>query len=142
MTAPPSPIEAYLDALQSLKPETIADLMALCRPDVRFKDPFNDVQGQADFAHVLQHMFRKLSDLRFVVTRRSGGGEVWFLAWHLHGRSRLLGKIELDGTSLIVLDENGKVASHIDHWDATEQLYGRLPVIGGLFRIIRRAFRA
>lgn len=142
MTAPGSAIETYVEALESLRPDTIAHLMTLCRPDVRFRDPFNDVQGRADFAHVLQDMFRKVSDLSFEVTRRSGGDNVWFLAWRLSGRSRLLGEIALHGTSIVTFDESGNVASHLDYWDATEQLYGRLPVVGGPFRLMRRALRA
>ena len=142
MTAQQTAIEAYVDALQSLRPETIAELMALCRADVHFRDPFNDVRGQTAYAKVLQHMFRKVDALRFDVTQCLGRDREWVLAWRFTGRSRLLGELELQGTSLVVLDANGKVTSHIDHWDPTEQIYGRLPLVGGLFRLMQRAFRA
>ena len=142
MTAHRSAIQAYVDALQTLRPETVDALMALCRPDVHFRDPFNDVRGQAAYANALRHMFRKVDGLRFEVTHLSGDDDVWCLAWRFTGRARLLGDLELEGTSLVGLDEGGKVASHSDHWDATEQVYGRLPVVGRLFRLMRRAFRA
>jgi hypothetical protein len=35
---------------------------------------------------------------------------------------------------------DGRVREHIDHWDAAAQVYERLPLIGGLMRLIRRRF--
>ena len=34
-------------------------------------------------------------------------------------------------------DREGRVIEHVDHWDASEQFYAWLPVIGGLIRLIR-----
>jgi hypothetical protein len=35
-------------------------------------------------------------------------------------------------------DQSGKVAAHLDHWDAASQLYEHVPLLGGVLRIIRR----
>jgi hypothetical protein len=36
---------------------------------------------------------------------------------------------------------DGLVAEHRDHWDAAEQLFGRLPLLGALLRLIARPAR-
>ncbi len=99
------------------------------------------MQGRAAFARVLRDMFRKVRDLRFEVGRRVDGGDVWWLEWRFAGRARLIGEIDLEGVSVVTLDEAGRITSHIDHWDGAA-LFERLPIVGAIMRIVRRAFRA
>ncbi len=42
------------------------------------------------------------------------------------------------GASLLVLDGPGLVTLHRDYWDAAEELYEKLPVVGALMRWLRR----
>lgn len=44
----------------------------------------------------------------------------------------------VDGVSEVHLTPDGKVAAHLDHWDAGSQFYARLPVLGFLIRLVRR----
>ena len=45
---------------------------------------------------------------------------------------------KLTGVSRVVFDQQGLVSEHIDYWDASEQFYMKLPIIGGLLRLIRK----
>ena len=62
-------------------------------------------------------------------------------------RRKLFGKEHLDvAESLrnlsIVLVDRGKVVYHRDYWDTAEELYAKLPLLGGLMRFLRRRLQA
>ena len=42
------------------------------------------------------------------------------------------------GASHLVLDPQGLIVLHRDYWDAAEELYEKLPVVGALMRWLRR----
>jgi hypothetical protein len=42
------------------------------------------------------------------------------------------------GGSHLQLDGEGRITLHRDYWDAAEELYEKLPVIGGLMRWLKR----
>jgi hypothetical protein len=42
------------------------------------------------------------------------------------------------GATHLVFDADGKVAVHRDYWDAAEELYEKLPLLGGLMRWLKR----
>jgi steroid delta-isomerase len=46
------------------------------------------------------------------------------------------------GTSHLRFDAAGKVVLHRDYWDAAEELYAKLPVLGALMRGLQRMGRA
>ena len=42
------------------------------------------------------------------------------------------------GGSHLVLADDGRIADHRDYWDAAEELYEKLPVVGGLMRWLKK----
>ena len=42
------------------------------------------------------------------------------------------------GASHLVFDALGLVVLHRDYWDAAEELYEKLPLVGGLMRWLKR----
>ncbi len=42
-----------------------------------------------------------------------------------------------EGASVVTLATDGRVAEHIDHWDAASAFYERLPILGSLLGWIR-----
>ena len=132
-------IEAYVAFFEELTPGSLDLLETLCTPDVRFRDPFNDVRGLAAMRRVFEKMFEDVREPRFVVTDRAVSGQVCYLRWEftfLQPRGgapwRILGMTEVH------FDESGRVAAHLDHWDSGSQLYARLPVLGTMVRWVRR----
>jgi predicted ester cyclase len=135
----PRPADAadrYRRYLETLTPQSLDALGDHVTADVRFKDPFNDVRGLNAMRRVFEHMFENVSDIRFTVHGMALDGATCFMNWQFAGR---LGKREwvFDGASVITLGTDGKVVSHIDHWDAAAAFYERLPVIGWLLARIR-----
>lgn len=142
MSAAPSP-EAYIDFLQALTPERTGELRDYCAPDIRFRDPFNDVRGVEAYKRVLDDMYEKLAYVRFKVRHSAGDDAIRYLRWDLEYRSGAKADIRtIQGMSELRFGADGRVVEHVDHWDAASQLYERLPLIGAVLRAIRRRIAA
>lgn len=130
---------------ESLTPDSITRFPEFYSTDAVFKDPFNEVRGVAAIQQIFTHMFRQIDAPRFVVTERLIDGQAAMLAWELHYRTRLLGRSQaqvIRGVTHLRLAPDGKVDFHRDYWDAAEELYMKLPLIGGLMRYLQRKLAA
>jgi steroid Delta-isomerase len=131
---------AYAAYYESLTPESIADLRALVAADIHFRDPFNDVRGVDRMIRVLRKMFEDASDIRFERREQACSGNLCFIRWRFFFRPRRFAGGEIwpvEGVSAVRFDRAGKVVEHIDYWDAASQIYGRLPLLGRLLRLIQ-----
>ena len=122
---------------ETLTPAALDGLDQLYAPDARFKDPFNEVVGTAAIRRIFAHMFATTDAPRFVVTDCIEQGEQAMLGWAFHFalRGRAL---TVRGVTHLRFDADGRVVLHRDYWDAAEELYEKLPVVGGLMRLIKR----
>lgn len=132
-------VAAYIAYYETLCADTVGDLDALCAPNVRFRDPFNDVVGVDKYRAILERMLDDVRDPEFTVTDRAVSGRVAYLRWKFsfHPRRSRTPWI-FEGMSEVHFDTSGKVAQHLDHWDSGYQFFGRIPVLGGLIRLIGR----
>ena len=120
---------------------TLERLSEIAVKDVRFSDPFNDVHGLASMQRVLEHTHRHVRSVRFYVHDTAWSGTTAYVRWTMTGHVRLVGEWCVEGMSEICFADDGRVASHLDHWDAASQFYGHLPVIGWLLRRIAASAR-
>ena len=126
---------------ETLTPAALADLGQLYAPDARFKDPFNEVVGIDAIRRIFEHMFTTTEAPRFVVTEVIEQGGQAMLGWEF--RFALRGRaLTVRGVTHLRFDADGRVALHRDYWDAAEELYEKLPLLGGLMRAVRRRLRA
>lgn len=126
---------------ETLAPADVAALGRLYAADARFKDPFNEVQGVPAIERIFGHMFEALDQPRFVVTGRVVQGPQCFLTWEFLFAFRNFDKgvtQTVRGASHLVFDDQGLVTLHRDYWDAAEELYEKLPVLGGLMRWLKK----
>ena len=125
---------------ESLKREDVARIAEVYTPDARFKDPFNEVQGTQAIARIFEHMFVALNEPRFVIRQRIVQGDQCFLTWDFLFRMKRFNPDEqcIRGGSHLVLAEDGRIQLHRDYWDAAEELYEKLPVLGGLMRWLKK----
>lgn len=126
---------------ETLAPASLAGLDALYAADARFKDPFNEVTGTAAIRRIFAHMFATTGAPRFVVTECIEQGGQAMLGWEFHFvlRGRAL---TVSGVTHLRFDADGRVTLHRDYWDAAEELYEKLPLIGGVMRGLRRRLSA
>ncbi len=124
---------------ETLTPDRLDDITRHCHADIRFKDPFNDVTGLDGVRRVFEHMFETVDSPAFTVSDIAISGSTAYLRWDFsflpkggEGESW-----SITGVSEVLFGQDLKVVSHIDHWDAGEQFYARLPLVGWLVRLIR-----
>jgi steroid Delta-isomerase len=115
-------------------------LAEIYAPDARFKDPFNDVQGLSAITAIFAHMFKSLEQPRFVIHDVIVQGDQCFMSWDFVFRMRRFNRDEqrIRGSSHLKLTADGSIQDHRDYWDAAEELYEKLPLIGGLMRWLKR----
>ncbi len=126
---------------ESLSPASLQQLGTFYTADARFKDPFNEVQGIAAITRIFEHMFDSLHEPRFVVTSRVIDGAQCFLVWEFRFRFKRFDTTTeqvVHGGSHLRLAPDGRVTDHRDYWDAAEELYEKIPVVGGLMRWLKK----
>ncbi len=131
-------IEVFFAALG---PSDLTRLGDFYTPDAYFKDPFNEVRGVAAIQGIFHHMFDALDTPRFVITSRMVDGDQCFLVWEFRFAFKSFRKgvpQVVRGGSHLVLAPDGRIQSHRDYWDAAEELYEKLPLVGGLMRWLKR----
>lgn len=132
-------LNPLLSWYQSLSPASLHQVAELYSPDARFKDPFNEVQGTEAIEAIFKHMFEATQSPRFVIDECTQQGRVAFARWNFYFtlRSR---DFCIHGVSRLQLTEDGRVQDHRDYWDTGEELFQKLPYVGGLFRLMGRRF--
>jgi steroid delta-isomerase len=124
---------------EQLTPQSLPQLAAVYTDDARFKDPFNEVRGVPAIVGIFEHMFRSLDEPRFVIHDTVVQGEQCFLTWDFVFRLKRGGAaLTVRGGSHLKLALDGRIADHRDYWDAAEELYEKLPLLGALMRWLKR----
>jgi hypothetical protein len=137
-----TPLERYARFWEELSAARLPALADLLARDVRFKDPFNDVRGVAATMAVMRAMFDHGSPSFAISERALGAAGTGFLRWRCTIARARGPAIVLEGVSEIRFDAAGLVIEHVDHWDAAEQVYEHVPVLGALLRMVKRRLSA
>lgn len=142
---PHAALDRVVRYFETLSADRLQHLGEIYADDAAFKDPFNDVRGIDAIRTVYAHMFETLDDPRFSVTGRWLAERSVVLRWvfaanGLRGRRAL--PIVFTGLTLLEFDANGRISVHHDYWDAAEEVYEQVPVLGALLRWIKRRLRA
>ena len=130
-------IVRYFD---TMSPESVADLGRVYTEDAFFKDPFNEVRGRSAIEDIFRRMYVPLIDPRFVVVNRIATDGQAMLEWDFHFRIRRYRPDEVQtvhGVSHLRFAADGRIDYHRDYWDTAEELYAKLPLIGGVMRFLR-----
>lgn len=132
-----APLVAYFETLSQ---DGVARMGEFYAAEVWFKDPFNEVQGLAQVQRIFSHMFVALDRPRFVVTAQVEDGHQCFLTWDFEFYFRKQGSAlqTIRGSSHLKFNEAGQVVYHRDYWDAAEELYEKLPLLGSLMRWLKK----
>jgi hypothetical protein len=139
--APAASVARVVTFFETLTPDSVAGIGQIYDGQARFKDPFNEVTGVPAIQRIFDHMFTSLHEPRFVVTQQVVQGDQCFLTWEFHFRFRTSrpGQHQVIlGASHLVFAATGLVTLHRDYWDAAEELYEKLPLLGGLMRWLKR----
>ena len=126
---------------ENLAAADVARLVDLYAPDATFRDPFNEVRGVAAIQRIFANMFEHLADCRFRILDTVIDERGTLLTWDFTFRiRRFRPQVEqrIHGASHVRFDALGRVTYHRDYWDAAEELYAKLPLIGPVIRWLGR----
>jgi steroid delta-isomerase len=134
-------LQAVAQFFESLSLADLDRIGVYYAPTARFKDPFNDVLGLPAIRAIFAHMFVALHEPRFVVTGGFAQGNEAFLTWDFVFRFKRFDTTTpqtVRGATHLRFAPDGRIEWHRDYWDAAEELYEKLPVVGGLMRWLKR----
>jgi steroid delta-isomerase len=125
---------------ESISPQSLRSIDEIYTADAYFKDSFNEVRGAPAIGRILARMFEQVGEPRFVVRQAVAQGDDAFLTWDFLFRIRRLGDRErtMHGASHLKFAADGRIRYHRDYCDIAEELYEKLPVLGGLMRLLKR----
>lgn len=107
--------------------------------EVKFKDPFNEVEGSQAVYEIFAHMYRNLNEPRFIIKEYIDKEQIAYVKWEfIFSFKNEKTQNAFEGVSRLEIDESGKVIRHTDYWDAAEHMYEKMPVIGWMLRTIKR----
>ncbi len=89
-------------------------------------------------------MYQVLHEPRFVIVDRVVSNGQCFLSWDFHFRFKSFRPAQsqlVHGSSHLKLDAGGLVCYHRDYWDTSEEVYEKLPLLGGLMRWLKAKAR-
>ena len=138
-------LKLLIDWFENLSPETLDELPRFYATDAEFKDPFNEVCGTEAIKKIFRHMFAQVEQPRFVVGSRFNGDDGVMLLWDFHFRTRAplpQNAMTARGATHLRFGASGKIVRHRDYWDAAEELYAKLPLLGFVMRGLQRMGRA
>lgn len=136
-------LDALIQFYNEFTPASVARFPEFYSADAWFKDPFNEVRGIEAIQRIFTHMFGQVAEPHFVVTEKVVDANGAMLAWEFRFRMKLWRKGEtqvIRGVSHLKFDAEGQVCYHRDYWDAAEELYEKLPLIGSIFKLFHKMF--
>ncbi|MDA1072095.1 MAG: nuclear transport factor 2 family protein [Proteobacteria bacterium] len=135
-------LQAYAGVFSAFSPEALERLDDLCRDDIAFRDPFHETRGLGAMRAIFAAMFALFDAPRFTVHDTALGERYGFVFWSFDDGARSAMPLLFEGTSTLEFDEEGRIASHADHWDAAAAIHGRLPLLGPAIRLINARIAA
>lgn len=134
-------LHRLIDWYATLSPESLEALGTYYTEDAYFKDPFNEVRSREAILEIFRDMFETLEKPRFVVDDAINEGNKAFIIWQFNFGWR--GKtMSIKGGSHLRFSADGRVEYHRDYWDAAEELYEKMPVLGWILRRLKSMARA
>jgi steroid Delta-isomerase len=134
-------VQRIVDFFESLQPTAIESMGELYTPDAYFKDPFNEVRGLKEVQRIFSHMYVALYESHFVVTNTVTQDHQCFIVWDFKFRFKRFDTVTVQtvrGCSHLQLSAGGKISFHRDYWDAAEELYEKMPYLGGFMRWLKK----
>ncbi len=137
------PLKDYIEFFEKLSARSVHLMDKVAHGGIYFKDPFNEVRGIEHVKSIFDHMFKTMEKPKFKVTDYAWGrdGQTAYIKWRftyvMNGNAH-----GFEGVSEVTFGADGRVTSHIDHWDAGEHVYEKVPLLGGIIRLIKSKLAA
>ncbi len=132
-----STLPRLLSWYEQLSIESLGQIKQLYHPMCYFKDPFNEFFERTSLEKLFKRMLTQVQHPRFVIIETISEGQSTFILWQFHFTLRQR-PLQIHGSSHVKFDEAGLVIFHRDYWDAAEELYEKLPIIGFILKQLKK----
>lgn len=134
-------LEGLKNAYESLRPDNVDALLNFYEANASFKDPFQEVEGKIAIKKIFLKMFEQLDSPEFHVRKIQQEGTQASLLWEFKFKFKRWNRSEqtILGVSWLYFNDDGLIIRHHDFWDPAEGIYEKLPLIGSLLRLLKRA---
>jgi len=133
-------VKNYINLFNNLSSENINEFDDLISKDIVFIDPFNKIKGINAFKKIFYHMFENVKDPKFLILDYSINKQRVFLKWKMTFFAFKSLQI-IEGMSELLLNDDGKICSHIDYWDSINGIFIKIPFIGYFYKISLLMFK-
>ncbi len=133
-------VKNYVNLFNNLSSENINEFDDLISKDIVFIDPFNKIKGINAFKKIFYHMFENVKDPKFLILDYSINKQRVFLKWKMTFFAFKSLQI-IEGMSELLLNDDGKVHTHIDYWDSLNGIFIKIPFIGYFYKISLLMFK-
>lgn len=119
-------------------PEILADFYS---SEAVFQDPVTRVEGLANIRTYYEHVYKSVQSIQFTFSQIANSGSTYYAHWNMELKVRGLNSgqgYSVEGMSVLVFGENGKVISHRDYLDLGAMVYEQIPILGHGIRAIKR----
>lgn len=110
--------------------------------DAVFQDPIRKVSGLNGIKEYYRGVYKNVKSISFDFSEIHHEGSIYYATWTLNMEVRGLnfGKpYSVDGISVLTFGEDGKVIHHRDYLDLGEMVYEKIPVLGSVVSLLRKA---
>jgi steroid Delta-isomerase len=142
-----TPLERVELFFTRISSSSLPEIRQLYSANAYFKDPFNEVTGIANIEKIFAHMFIQVKAPKFEIVSSIGNGTNQtpnteaFLVWLFYWKDEVEAK-PIRGSSHLKFNQDGQIVYHRDYWDAAEELYETIPLLGSLMRWIKKKLAA
>lgn len=133
-------LDRFRTSFNVTEPGAAPDLSALYSSDIRFQDPFVEIQGFEELDEYLSNAYQNVRYCRFEFGESFGDNGQHALPWIMSLKHRKLAGGELvrvQGLSHVSI-RGDRICFHRDYFDAGQLLYENIPVLGAAVRFLRR----
>ncbi|MDY7092359.1 MAG: nuclear transport factor 2 family protein [Acidobacteriota bacterium] len=122
------------EALRENVPSTFA-------PDAYLNDQIRELQGVEAIEEYLVETSEKFGEGDFAVEHAAREGTEFYFRWTMSftlGESSNKPPLVAPGVSHVRFDDQGRILFQRDYWDTTSTVYERIPVLGGMIRLVKK----
>lgn len=131
------PMRNYIEYFEKLTPRSVRLIEKIAAPNMYFKSPINEAHGIEGVEGIFKHIFKTVQNPKLKVMDYGFGQQgAGYIRWRFSYVSK--GKPQnVEGMSEIIFNDDGQIISHIDHWDAGEVVYEKLPLLNAVIRFVK-----
>ncbi|WP_413288109.1 nuclear transport factor 2 family protein [Bdellovibrio sp. HCB337] len=137
VTQPSKHLSNLLDWYSRVTAKSIKHLHQYYTKDAFFKDPLVEIYTTEEIEQYYLRVLNRISDIHFTFENIVEQGNQACVTWVM--KARFMGReFSVEGSTHFKFTSNGLCEYHRDYFDVSGEIYEQVPVMGLLFRGIKR----